>query len=547
MGLVFRVLAGSRATAHRVAGVGLLFLMAAALLSACDNGPKLSPAPEPTLAPTLEAMPTPAPEPTATHTPEPTATHTPEPTATHTPEPTATHTPEPTATYTPVPTATQALGPLAPAQIYERVSPSIASIETSIGMGSGVLTEGGHVVTNAHVVWPFDTARVVLPDGSEFQEVPVKGWDMLADLAVLGPIDTPTGALTLVDGEDLPIGSNVYLIDYPGEVREFPQPTIGSGLLTHVRESELVGITYLQTDAPVIGGQSGGALVSEMGEVIGISSFGFTDANFGLAGSSADILPRFRQIIAGGDPSGLGDRSVPLVGGEFSHEVVLGILWDRQVYVINESPGTVVAIAIDGEKDGAITVYDLFGSEVLYLDEDEDEDEGSESGSFVVEHGGPHFLVVEHASDTPSFFTLTGSSRLIELYDPDDGKQLQLTHTVVGNLDYPGDIDHFHVNLREGEIIEVVARSVLVDTFLFIDYYHALELTRATVEQIIADDDSGGGLSLVDAKIVYRAPHTGSYYVVVQSSWSAKYGGYTIKVDRAGPGAVLTQTTLASE
>ena len=444
-----------------------------------------------------------------------------------------------------MPTATQAPGPLAPAQIYERVSPLIAFIETSIGTGSGVLTEGGHVVTSAHVVWPFDTARVVLPDGSEFQEVPVKGWDMLADLAVLGPIDTPTGALTLVDGEDLPIGSNVYLIGYPGEDEEFPQPTIGRGLLTRVRESELVGITYLQTDAPVIGGQSGGALVSEMGEVIGIIGFGFTGANFGLAGSLADILPRVRQIIAGGDPSGLGDRSVPLVGGEFSHEGVLGIFWDAQVYVINESPGTVVAIAIDGEKDGVITVYDSFGSEVLYLDEYEDE--GSESGSFVVEHGGPHFLTVEHVLDTPSFFTLTGSSRLIELYDPDDGKHLKVGHTMIGNLDYPGDSDHFRVNLREGETIEVVARSVLVDTFLFVDYYHALGLARATVEQIIADDDSGGGLSLVDAKIVYRAPHTGSYYVVVQSALGAEYGGYTIKVDRAGPGAVLTQTTLASE
>ena len=42
------------------------------------------------------------------------------------------------------------------------------------------------MVTNAHVVWPFDATRVVFPDGTEFGQAPVKGWDLLTDLAVLG-------------------------------------------------------------------------------------------------------------------------------------------------------------------------------------------------------------------------------------------------------------------------------------------------------------------------------------------------------------------------
>ena len=301
---------------RRVVCVVLICVATAALLAACDDEPvptattqptntptplaASTPTPSVTLTstPTATATATPTPEPTATPTPEPTATPTPEPTATPTPEPTATPTPEPTATPTPEPTATP--GPLTSPQIFDKVSPSIAFIETVTGTGSGVLIDGGYVVTNAHVVWPFDTVRVVFPDGSEFHGVPVKGWDLLADLAVLGPIDAPTDTLALVDGESLPIGTDMFLIGYPGEVEEFPQPTIARGLLSRVREWESIGITYLQTDAPVIGGQSGGAAVSNMGEVIGISGLAFTEGNFGIVASSADISPRSgRSSLAG--------------------------------------------------------------------------------------------------------------------------------------------------------------------------------------------------------------------------------------------------------
>ena len=205
-----------------------------------------------------------------------------------------------------------------------------------------MLIDGGYVVTNAHVVWPFDAARIVFPDGSEFHGVRVKGWDLLADFAVLGPIDTPTDTLSLVDGESLPIGTDMFLIEYPGEVEEFPQPTLARGMLSRIREWESIGITYLQTDARVIGGQSGGAVVSNMGEVIGISGLAFTEGDFGLVASSADISPRVRRIITGGDPSGLGDRRIPLEGGDLSHRVVLRNFWAQSAYVVNEPSGTVI-------------------------------------------------------------------------------------------------------------------------------------------------------------------------------------------------------------
>ena len=73
--------------------------------------------------------------------------------------------------------------------MYERVSPSVAFIETTAATGSGVLIRDGYIITNYHVVWPYASVWVVFPDGTELENVPVVGWDPMADLAVLGPVN----------------------------------------------------------------------------------------------------------------------------------------------------------------------------------------------------------------------------------------------------------------------------------------------------------------------------------------------------------------------
>ena len=161
--------------------------------------------------------------------------------------------------------------------MYAQVSPSIPFIQTPTGTGSGVLIEGGYVVTNYHVVWPYETVRVVFPDDTVLQNVPVVGWDSMTDLAVLGPVNVSAQPLKLEDGESLAPGSELFLIGYPAEVDEFPEPTITRGILSRVREWERLGMTYLQTDAAIAGGQSGGALVNSLGEVMGISTFSFSE------------------------------------------------------------------------------------------------------------------------------------------------------------------------------------------------------------------------------------------------------------------------------
>ena len=93
------------------------------------------------------------------------------------------------------------------------------------------------MLTNAHVVWPYTEARVVFPDGTEVAEASVLGWDLMADLAILdvAAADRLPAAVRFGSGEELAIGTELYLIGYPAETDEFPQPTLTRGILSRVR------------------------------------------------------------------------------------------------------------------------------------------------------------------------------------------------------------------------------------------------------------------------------------------------------------------------
>ena len=409
------------------------------------------------------------------------------------------------------------------AQIFEKVSPAIAFIHTRTGTGSGVLVEGGYVVTNAHVVWPFDEVRVVFPDGTDFRGVPVIGWDLLVDLAVLGPISTPVEPVPMLDGESMAIGSEMYLIGYPAEVEAYPKTTMTRGILSRQREWEAVGITYFQTDAAITGGQSGGALVSDTGAVIGISGFrAFVE--FGLAASSADLLPRIRQLIAGGDPSGLGKRQLNLEGGSLRHRLAPRNYGDA--YIIYEPPGTAIEIEFIGGDDVRFQIVDTFGNK--YADDE------TSSVSFVTRGYGPLFLILSQVSEE---ITLAANHRLVQFDDPDRGREIQVGQTFYGNIDFPTNIDFLYLDLERNETVEIVASSILADTQLTVWGYQG-----ETLEVWIRDENSGGGLFGRDARIVFQAPQTGEYILGVANmhpGWRAP-AGYVLAVGQARATATLT-------
>ncbi len=390
-------------------------------------------------------------------------------------------------------------------------------------------------MTNAHNVWPSDSVQATFPDGTIIRNVPLVGWDLLTDLAVLGPVNVSNQPLILAESATPAIGSEVLTIGYPGSPGDPPQPTLGRGIVSRLREWDETGLTYIQIDATLEGGQSGGALISSTGDIIGITGYTIGEASHGLALASSDLTSRIRSLISGNDPSGIGARLLPSTGGDIRHRGALRTFWDTKAYVFEEPVGTSVDIIVNSEDDVDFSVYDSLGEEALYVD---DAHSGPETGVTSIQYQGPHFLVVSQLTEEPVSFTLGSSHSLIPIPDPDDGTRFSVGQSVRGNIDYPGDIDAFAVRLTANQMVDFSVSSFLLDTFLIADFHGAVD------EQIIVDDDSGGGLFGLDSNIIYRAPHTGEFIIAVYSTHN-ETGAYVLEIANASPSAQLTTTTRA--
>jgi hypothetical protein len=430
------------------------------------------------------------------------------------------------ATTTPVPlTVTAAVqsaaGVLTPAQVFAAISPSVAFVDLPDSSGSGFLIDGGYLVTNAHVVWPYTEARVVFPDGSEHKDVPVVNWDLLADLAVLGPVETKLPPLALADGEGLPIGSEVYLIGYPGEVEKLPQPTITRGVISRQREWDQVGLTYLQSDARIIGGQSGGVLVSDRGQVVGIS--GIEWGSFAMVASAADLAPRITRLVAGEDTSGLGDRRWQFDDSATEQQFVLDSRRHARFFVLQEPPDTEVEISLSSSDEVTAVALTLWGEP---LGGTEPGNEISPTFSFVTPDELPVVLEVRSLADSPMDVSLSSSGELFPQHDPDDGRTISRNQTITGNLDYPGDLDYYSINLTAGDEIELVTEAQPYAPRLWIDYRGAPD----DVVELAPPKDAMGDIW---ETWTYEAPHTGRYFLVVENQGDIQIQGYVFRVKDA--------------
>jgi serine protease Do len=139
-------------------------------------------------------------------------------------------------------------------------------------LGSGVIvTADGYVLTNNHVVDGADKIQVDLTDGRSF-EARVVGTDQPSDLAVLKIPATGLTTLPLADSDKARVGDVVLAIGDPLGVGQTVTMGIisGKGRATGGRDGSFED--FIQTDAPINQGNSGGALVNTSGELVGINS-----------------------------------------------------------------------------------------------------------------------------------------------------------------------------------------------------------------------------------------------------------------------------------
>jgi len=140
------------------------------------------------------------------------------------------------------------------------------------GLGSGVIVRAdGHILTNHHVVDGAEDIRIELLDGRRIQAKLV-GSDPASDVAVL-KVDAPNlPVIELGDSETVRIGDIVLALGNPLGIGQ----TVTAGIISAKNRSTGVGEgsyeDFLQTDAPINQGNSGGALVNSSGQLIGINS-----------------------------------------------------------------------------------------------------------------------------------------------------------------------------------------------------------------------------------------------------------------------------------
>ncbi len=226
-------------------------------------------------------------------------------------------------------TATSSNGEeLSVAEINTKVSPSVVLISGKSmkgeGQGTGVITtEDGYIVTNAHVVSGFSELTVTLNDENN-TEYPATliGTDETTDLAVIRINASGLTPAELGTSSTLQVGQSVVVIGNPLGKEFSGSVTTGviSALDRQVEFEDGSVYNYIQTDAAINSGNSGGPLVNMQGQVIGINAAKIDTSvaeGMGFAIPIDEVIPVVNDLMEYGYVT---DRPYIGIGGEGLNE-----------------------------------------------------------------------------------------------------------------------------------------------------------------------------------------------------------------------------------
>jgi putative serine protease PepD len=207
---------------------------------------------------------------------------------------------------------------LSVAEIVDGLADSVVSIETTVsfrrgpfegegtGAGTGVVLDDGYIVTNAHVVDGASDVEVTVPGTGATITATIVGTDPANDIAVLH-VDDTSGLVpaSLGDSARTAVGDSVVAIGNALALEGGLTVTQGivSALHRSVETEQGALDSLIQTDAAISSGNSGGPLVNDHGEVIGINSAvatsggGVSASNIGVAISIDSALDVAAALI----------------------------------------------------------------------------------------------------------------------------------------------------------------------------------------------------------------------------------------------------------
>ena len=402
------------------------------------------------------------------------------------------------------------------ADVRDMIAPSVVRVSGSLwSAGSGFLVEGNYVVTAAHVVWPSTTTTIELSDGTEHTDVSVVAYDLVADLAILGPVDASVPVLEFAEGDAELRGTATYASGYAWDSEEL---AVNKGDFLTMDEWGYASIANVSSTAEANAGMSGGPITNGSGEVLGVLFAGNDEGSVGI--SSRTVKRRLQRIALGREVSDLGPRLPPDVSkGGHEHEFTLNGPWDLETFVFDESTGVPITIEFETYDDVEYAIVDPYGYSFFDFYYGTTFRPARKGLAPIEGWDDPGFLVIRQQFDREQKVKIRSSVPLVRHIDPDDGRELKLGKMVAGVFDTPVDIDSYTLSMYRDQEITVRFHFPLGGT-ITIDHPGALR-GGTTVEP-------EGEAATVE--FGYRAPSDGEYTITVRAPRLQSAGGYTLRV-----------------
>ena len=164
---------------------------------------------------------------------------------------------------------------------------NVVTIRVGMGHGSGFFVgSGGYLLTNAHVVGDANFVQVITTTGIEIKGE-IIGRNKARDVALIKVPISISEPLN-INYETPEVATEVFAVGTP--INEALRTTVTKGIVSAIREDATNGLNFIQADASISPGNSGGPLFNSDGQVIGISVAKFS-------GSSAEGLGLFIPIV----------------------------------------------------------------------------------------------------------------------------------------------------------------------------------------------------------------------------------------------------------
>ncbi|MFN6122296.1 MAG: trypsin-like peptidase domain-containing protein, partial [Actinomycetes bacterium] len=341
-------------------------------------------------------------------------------------------------------------------------------------------------------------------------------------------------------------GDAVYLIGYPSETEVSPDPTISEGIVSRFRDVPDFDQRFIQTDADIAGGQSGGALVDAFGRVIGVSGLSLDEA-FALALDMADVRARLDALRAGGQPwTPLRDGGEPTaaitvpmhlsnarlelmwadadeeitiqVAGAAPSDLGIEVYLDDGTYLMSRSMAEVTA---EWSGSTAEEILDRLGADRLIATDPD--------GTFRFQLPAElraSVLLTRTAPGDPLALQVTSSRPMRHVPDADEGTPITVGGRARGVVEPLEWQDRYSLGLRAGQQVRITLESAASDMAFYV-----IPPGSTYGPDAFFVDDSNIGIGGLDAEGVYTAEVDGLHEIVLWDNFGQ--AGYLLTVEEA--------------